>query len=94
MDYRANKRETAAFLKGPQMRRVCTLAAAAWLTRARALVGKETGRTAATGHLEHGYGGRFNDRVRVSVIFGGNAVREQFGNRTRGASRFLTRAAP
>lgn len=94
MDYRSNKAESAAFLKGPQMRRVCTLAAAAWLSRARTLVGKETGRTAATGRLEHGYGGRLNDRVRVSVVFSGNAVQEQFGNRTRRASRFLTRAAP
>lgn len=94
MDYRSNRRESAAFLKGPQMRRVCTLAAAAWLSRARTLVGKESGATAASGRLTHGYGGRLNDRVRVSVVFSGNAVQEQFGNKTRRASRFLTRAAP
>lgn len=94
MKYQRNSPESAKFLKGSEMRKVCSLAAGAWLARARLLVGKETGGTAASGHLEHGLGGRNNDRVRVSVVFGGNAVQEQFGNRSRKASRFLTRAAP
>lgn len=79
----------AAFLHGADARRVCTLAAGVALAKARMLVGHDTGDTAASGHLEHGIGGRKNDRVRVSVVFGGAAVPQQFGPR---GSRFLTRA--
>lgn len=89
MQYSPSHADMAKFLVGADARRVCTLAAGVALAKARAIVGKDSGNTAASGHIEHGIGGRKNDRVRVSVVFGGAAVQQQFG---RGASRFLTRA--
>jgi hypothetical protein len=86
---RYQQADMSAFLMGPDARRVCTLAAGAALAKARAIVGKDSGDTARSGHLQHGIGGRTNDRVRVSVVFGGAAPSQQFGP---GASRFLTRA--
>jgi hypothetical protein len=87
--YEPDFRGMGKFLMSSDARRVCTLAAAARLARARALVGKDTGDTAASGRLVHGVGGRRNDRAVVSVVFGGAAVQQQWG---RGATRFLTRA--
>ena len=92
MEYRKDTRGMGVFLKGPDMRRVCTLAAASRLTKARALVGHISGDTAASGRLTHGWGGRTDDRVRVTISFGFAAVQQQFGNRRTRASRFLTRA--
>lgn len=92
MQYQPDYRGMGKFLLGPDARRVCTLAAAARLARARALVGKDSGDTAASGRLQHGIGGKRNDRVRVTVVFGGAAVQQQFGNRRSPATRFLTRA--
>lgn len=89
MEYRRGN--MGAFLKGPDARRVCTLAAGRVLAKARVIVGKNSGETAASGRLEHGYGIK-GDRVRVSVVFGGAAVEEQWGNKRRPASRFLTKA--
>jgi hypothetical protein len=89
MRYEPDFRGMSKFLMGSDARRVCTLAAAARLARARALVGKDSGNTAASGRLVHGVGGRRHDRVMVSVVFGGAAVQQQWG---RGANRFLTRA--
>lgn len=92
MQYNPNFRGMGVFLKSADARRVCTLAAAARLARARALVAHDSGETAASGRLVHGTGGRKNDRVRVSVAFDGAAVQLQFGNRRTTADRFLTRA--
>lgn len=92
MDYRPDFRGMGQFLKGPDARRICTLAAAARLAKARALVGHDSGETAASGRLTHGVGGKKNDRVRVSLEFGGAAVPQQFGNKRTRATRFLTRA--
>jgi len=92
MDYRPERKGMAEFLKGPEARRVCTLAAAYRLARMRALVGKDSGETAASGKLTHGYDRVKGDRVRVSIEFGGAAVQQQFGNRRTRASRFMTRA--
>jgi hypothetical protein len=89
VDYQANYRGMGQFLMGPDARRVCTLAAAVRLAKARALVGRDSGDTAASGRLVHGVGGRKNDRVKVTVAFDGAAVAQQWG---RGANRFLTRA--
>ena len=89
MQYRPNHRGVGQFLRSPDARRVTTLAAAAGLARARAIVGKHSGETAASGRLLHGTGGRKQDRVRVTLAFGKAGVQQQFG---RGASRFLTRA--
>lgn len=99
MKYQANYQETGRFLLGPECRKVTTLAAAAWLYRARATVLRDsskeaTGTTAASGRLMHGVGGTRGRRVKVSVVFGGAAVQLQFGNRRTRATRFLTRAAP
>ena len=80
------------FLKGPDARRVVTLAAAARLARARTLVAHVTGDTAGSGRLSHSIGGRKHDRVMVTISFTGAAVQLQFGNRRTRASRFLTRA--
>jgi hypothetical protein len=80
------------FLVGSDARRICTLAAAARLAKARGLVGHDTGATAASGRLVHGIGGRRNDRVKVSVAFDGAAVQLQFGNARTHPTRFLTRA--
>jgi len=84
------------FLVGPDARRVCTLGAAARLAKARVLVGGDSGasrhHTAASGRLSHGTGGRRHDRVKVTIVFGGAAVQQQWGNRRTRPSRFLTRA--
>jgi hypothetical protein len=99
MDYRANYRGMGKFLVGADARKVCTLAGGRVLAKARVLASdrsvypQATGKTAATGRLVHGRGGRKNDRVKVSVVFGGEAVAMQFGNKRRRAGRFLTRAA-
>jgi hypothetical protein len=92
MDYRPDHRGMGRFLVGSDARRVCTLAAAAVLARARVLVGHDTGATAASGRLVHGIGGRKNDRVKVTVAFDGAAVQLQFGNARTRATRPLTRA--
>lgn len=89
MRYQPNHRGMGEFLRSADARRACTLAAAVGLVRARGIVGKDSGQTAASGRLIHGTGGKKNDRVRVTIAFGGAAVQQQFG---RGASRFLTRA--
>jgi hypothetical protein len=94
MRYRANYTETGRFLLGPECRKVTTLAAAAWLSRARMTVSRDSGATAASGRLVHGVGGTRGRRVKVSVVFGGAAVPLQFGNKRTRATRFLTRAAP
>jgi hypothetical protein len=88
MEYQPDFKGMGKFLRGADARRVCTLAAAAHLARSRAIVGKDSHGTANSGHLEHGIGGVKKDRVRVSVVFNGAAVEQQWG---RGASRFLTR---
>jgi len=92
MDYRANYRGMAAFLMGPDARRVTALAAAARLAKARALMRHRTGQTAASGRLVHGIGGRRNDRVKVTIAFDGAAVIDQFGNARVRPTRPLTRA--
>lgn len=89
MDYR--KGDMGDFLQGPECRKVCTLAAGRVLAKARGFVGKDSGGTAASGHLVHGRGVK-GDRVMVSVVFEDAAVEEQFGNERRPASRFLTKA--
>ncbi|MGW4487858.1 hypothetical protein ACWEOE_28920 [Amycolatopsis sp. NPDC004368] len=92
MQYRANYVGMGRFLRGPDARRVTTLAAGRVLAQARAIVRKDTGETAASGRLLHGTGGRRKDRVRVTVAFGGAAVPLQFGNKRTKPTRFLTRA--
>lgn len=89
MQLRPDPKGMAVFLRGPDARRVTTLAAGAGLARARGLVGRDSGETAASGHLEHGMGGDKQDRVRASVVFAGAAVYQQF---THTGTRFLTRA--
>lgn len=89
MQYQPDYRGMGKFLMSADARRVCTLAAATGLARARGLVGKDSGNTAASGRLIHGRGGKKNDRVKVSVAFDGAAVQQQFGRR---GNRFLTRA--
>lgn len=81
-----------AFLTGPDARRVCTLAAAARLAKARGLMQRDTGDTAASGRLVHGVGGRKNDRVKVTIAFDGTAVAQQWGNKRTRPTRPLTRA--
>lgn len=92
MDYRADYRGMGQFLMGPDARRVCTLAAAARLAKARGLLRRDTGATAASGRLVQGVGGRKNDRVKVQIAFDGNAVAQQFGNAHTRPTRPLTRA--
>lgn len=93
MDYKPNRAETAKFLKSSQIRGPLTLAAARWLARARVLVPKDSGATAASGRLVHKTnGGVKRDRAVVTVVFGGKAVQLQFGNEITKATRFLTRA--
>lgn len=92
MRYIPDHRGMAAWLLGPESRRVTTLAAAARMAKARALMQHDTGETAASGRLVHGRGGRRNDRHVVSIVFGGTAVIQQFGNKRRRATRPLTRA--
>jgi hypothetical protein len=93
MQYRRDVAGMAKFLTGPDARRVVTLAAAARLAKARGLMRRDTGATAASGRLvQHSRGGRKNDRVMVSVTFGGTAVAQQFGNKRTRATRPLTRA--
>jgi len=92
MQYQPDFHGMGVFLIGPDARRICTLGAAARLAKARALVGHDTGQTAASGRLVHGIGGRKNDRVKVTIAFDGAAVPQQFGNRHTRATRFLTRA--
>jgi hypothetical protein len=93
MQYRADYRGMGKFLLGPDARKVCTLAGGRILGNGRALVSKDSGETAASGRLVHGHGGHRNDRVLVSVVFGGAAVQLQFGNRRTRPTRFLTRAS-
>lgn len=95
---RYQKNDMRDFLLGPDMRRVCTLAAARKMAIARTLVGHESGDTARSGRLTHGRDAK-GDRVRVVIEFGWTAegsifgaVEEQFGNKRHPASRFLTRA--
>lgn len=92
MKYTPDHVETGKYLLGSDMRRVCTLAAGRTLATARALVGKESGETAASGRLEHGIGGIKHDRVRVSVTFDGAAVEQQWGTARSRGTHFLTRA--
>jgi len=80
------------FLLGSDARRVVSLAAGAHLAKARALVGHDTGVTAASGRLvQASRGGVHNDRVMVVVAFDGASVQQQWGHRGQ-ATRFLTRA--
>lgn len=92
MKFQRNPRGMGEFLNGPDARRVVALAAARGLAQARASVAHRSGETAASGHLQHGRGGRRNDRVRSTIVFGGAAVPLQFGNARTPATRFLTRA--
>lgn len=93
MRYSPNRLSMGQFLRGPEARRVCTIAAAERLTRARALCPRDTGQTAASGRLVHSSNGGVNgDRVQVAVRFDRAAAALQFGNRRTRASRFLTRA--
>jgi hypothetical protein len=91
VQYRRN--DMSRWLRGSDARRVTTLAAAALLARGRANMLRDTGATAESGRLIHGIGGRRKDRVMVTVAFGVDAVRQQFGNKHRKATRPITRAA-
>jgi hypothetical protein len=95
VEYQRDSKETAQFLLGPELRKVTTLAAGRVLAKARANLAAhvDTGETMRSGRLVHSTrGGVKKDRVSVSVVFGGNAVPLQFGNRRVRATRFLTRA--
>lgn len=92
MDFKANGQGMAVFLNGSDARRITALAGARGLAQARAGVKKRSGETAASGHLDHGRGGRKNDRVRTTIVFAGAAVQLQYGNQVTPATRFLTRA--
>lgn len=93
MQYTRDIAGMSKFLVGPDARRVVTLAAAARLAKARGLMRRDTGATAASGRLvQHARGGRRNDRVMVTIAFDGTAVPQQFGNRRTRATRPLTRA--
>lgn len=90
MKYEKNVQGMGVFLRGPDARRVTSLGAGRILANARAIVGKHSGKTAASGRLSHSNkGGIRGDRVQVTVTFGEAAVQQQWG---RGKSKFLTKA--
>lgn len=90
MEYK--RRDMRPFLMSPGMARVVHEVGTHKMRQAASLVGKDSGETAATGRVDLAIGGRRGDRWVGTVSFRGNAVAEQFGNRRRPASRFLTRA--
>jgi len=92
MKYTPDTRGMGQWLVGSDARRVTVLAAAARLAKARALMRRDTGETAASGRLIHGRGGRKNDRVMTTIAFDGTAVPQQWGNKRTRATRPLTRA--
>lgn len=93
MDYKRNSANARAFLLGSQLRVPLTLAGNRWLGKARGLVSKDSGATAASGRLiQKTKAGAKGDRIGVQVRFGGAAVPLQFGNKRTRATRFLTRA--
>lgn len=91
MKYTPQRSGLAEFLKGPEVRRVLTEEANRRMARMRALAPKQTGETAASGHLEYGKGVK-GDRIVVRIVFEGAAVEQQFGNRRTRATFFMTRA--
>lgn len=89
MKYRRG--DMSPWLNGPHCRNLVSTVTVRKLIIMRNLVGKKSRDTVVSGRMSVDKGGK-GDRWRGVITFGGNALAEQFGNRRRRPSRFMTRA--